>query len=78
VLTLLRTIFDQPEADQVHAQFDRVVDALIEKLPAVAEHLDGARARPARLPSRRLRTVVANVGLRRWCFGGFLGLVVGA
>jgi transposase-like protein len=44
VLTLLRTIFDQPDADQVHAQFDRVVDALIVKLPAVAEHLDGARA----------------------------------
>jgi putative transposase len=28
----------------VHAQFDRVVDALADKLPAVAEHLDGARA----------------------------------
>ncbi len=44
VLTLLRTIFDQPDADQVHAQFDRVVDALIEKLPDAAEHLDAARA----------------------------------
>jgi transposase-like protein len=28
----------------VHAQFDRVVNALAEKLPAVADHLDGARA----------------------------------
>jgi len=28
----------------VHAQFDRVVDALTEKLPTVAEHLEGARA----------------------------------
>jgi transposase-like protein len=28
----------------VHAQFDRVVDALTEKLPAVAEHLETARA----------------------------------
>jgi transposase-like protein len=44
VLTLLRTIFDQPDAAQVHAQFDRVVDALSEKFPAAAEHLDAARA----------------------------------
>jgi putative transposase len=28
----------------VHAQFDRVIDALENKLPAVAEHLEGARA----------------------------------
>ena len=28
----------------MHAQFDRVVDALTEKLPAVADHLEGARA----------------------------------
>jgi transposase-like protein len=28
----------------VHAQFDRVLDTLSEKLPAVAEHLDSARA----------------------------------
>jgi putative transposase len=28
----------------VHAQFDRVVDALADKLPAVAEHLEQARA----------------------------------
>jgi putative transposase len=44
VLTLLRTIFDQPDAAQVHAQFDRVVDALAEKFPAAAEHLDTARS----------------------------------
>ncbi|MDT0352915.1 IS256 family transposase [Pseudonocardia charpentierae] len=44
VLTLLRTIFDQPDAAQVHAQFDRVVDALAEKFPHAAEHLDAARA----------------------------------
>jgi putative transposase len=44
VLTLLRTIFDQPDAAQVHAQFDRVVDALAEKFPAAAQHLDAARA----------------------------------
>ena len=28
----------------VHAQFDRVLDTLSEKLPAVAQHLDTARA----------------------------------
>jgi len=44
VLTLLRTIFDQPDAASVHAQFDRVIDALGEKFPDAAEHLDAARA----------------------------------
>src|SRR5947209_4168762 len=44
VKALLHSIYDQPDADAVHAQFDRVLDTLGEKLPAVAEHLDGARA----------------------------------
>jgi transposase-like protein len=44
VKALLHSIYDQPDADAVHAQFDRVVDALTEKLPTVADHLDGARA----------------------------------
>ena len=44
VKALLHSIYDQPDADAVHAQFDRVLDALTEKLPAVADHLDGARA----------------------------------
>jgi transposase-like protein len=44
VLTLLRTIFDQPDVVEVHAQFDRVVDGLSAKFPAAAEHLDAARA----------------------------------
>lgn len=44
VKALLHSIYDQPDAEAVHAQFDRVVDALAEKLPAVAEHLEGARA----------------------------------
>ena len=44
VKALLHSIYDQPDAAAVHAQFDRVVDALTEKLPAVAEHLDAARA----------------------------------
>ncbi|MCH8627369.1 IS256 family transposase [Arsenicicoccus piscis] len=44
VKALLHSIYDQPDADAVHAQFDRVVDALAEKLPDVAEHLEDARA----------------------------------
>ncbi|AMY19548.1 IS256 family transposase [Rhodococcus sp. PBTS 1] len=44
VKTLLHSVYDQPDADSVHAQYNRVIDALEEKLPKVAEHLDGARA----------------------------------
>jgi putative transposase len=44
VKALLHSIYDQPDAEAVHAQFDRVVDALTEKLPTVAEHLETARA----------------------------------
>lgn len=44
VKALLHSIYDQPDAAAVHAQFARVVDALNEKLPAVAEHLEEARA----------------------------------
>jgi len=43
VKALLHSIYDQPDAESVHAQFDRVVDALTEKLPKVADHLDAAR-----------------------------------
>ena len=44
VKALLHSVYDQPDADAVHAQFDRVIDALTGKLPAVAEHLETARA----------------------------------
>src|SRR3954453_4404511 len=44
VKALLHSVYDQPDADAVHAQFDRVVDAPTGKLPAVAEHLEAARA----------------------------------
>lgn len=43
VATLMRTIFDQPDAAEVGAQFSRVVAALGDKLPAAAEHLAAAR-----------------------------------
>ena len=44
VKALLHSVYDQPDAEAVHAQFDRIIDALAEKLPAVAEHLETARA----------------------------------
>jgi len=44
VKALLHSVYDQPDADAVQAQFDRVLDTLAEKLPKVAEHLDAARA----------------------------------
>ncbi|MEY8013777.1 IS256 family transposase [Mycobacterium servetii] len=43
VRTMLHSIYDQPDAESVVAQYDRVLDALYDKLPNVAEHLDGAR-----------------------------------
>ena len=44
VKALLHSVYDQPNTEAVHAQFDRVLDGLHDKLPAVAEHLEGARA----------------------------------
>jgi transposase-like protein len=44
VKALLHSVYDQPDADAVHAQFDRIIETLTEKLPAVAEHLENARA----------------------------------
>ncbi len=44
VKAMLHSVYDQPDAAAVHAQFDRVVDALADKLPKVAEHLEEARA----------------------------------
>jgi len=44
VKALLHSIYDQPDGPAVQAQFDRVVDALAEKFPTVAEHLETNRA----------------------------------
>jgi putative transposase len=43
VSTLVRTIFEQPDAASVRAQHAQVVAALEAKLPAAAAHLDEAR-----------------------------------
>ncbi|MGI8946862.1 MAG: IS256 family transposase [Ornithinimicrobium sp.] len=44
VKALLHSVYDQPDAAAVQAQFERVLDTLEHKLPAVAQHLEGARA----------------------------------
>jgi putative transposase len=44
VKAMLHSVYDQPTADDVNAQFDRTLDYVADKLPAVAEHLDAARA----------------------------------
>jgi putative transposase len=44
VKAMLHSVYDQPDAEAVHAQFDKSLDQLTEKLPEVAEHLDTARA----------------------------------
>jgi putative transposase len=44
VRALLHSVYDQPGAASVHAQFSRVLDTLEQKLPQVAAHLDAARA----------------------------------
>ncbi|MGD8151520.1 transposase, partial [Ornithinimicrobium sp. Y1694] len=43
VKAMLHSVYDQPDASAVHAQFDRLIDYVTDKLPAVAEHLAGAR-----------------------------------
>lgn len=43
VASLVRSIFEQPDADRVHAQFDNVVEQLEQRFAAAAELLVGAR-----------------------------------
>jgi len=44
VKAMLHSVYDQPDAASVNAQFDRLLDYVAEKLPAVHNHLDAARA----------------------------------
>ena len=44
VKAMLHSVYDQPDAAAVHAQFDRLLDYVDEKLPDAHEHLDAARA----------------------------------
>ena len=43
VKAMLHSVYDQPDAPAVRAQFDRLLDYVAEKLPEVHDHLDGAR-----------------------------------
>ena len=43
VATLVRTVFDQPDTQAVHAQYARVVETIEGKCPDAAAHLDDAR-----------------------------------
>ena len=43
VATMVRTVFDQPDAASVQAQFTRVVQAIDARFPDAATHLDDAR-----------------------------------
>jgi transposase-like protein len=43
VKAMLHSVYDQPDTTAVQAQFDRLIDYVAEKLPAVADHLASAR-----------------------------------
>lgn len=44
VKAMLHSVYDQPDKDAVHAQFDRLLDYVADTLPEVHAHLDTARA----------------------------------
>lgn len=44
VKALLHSVYDQPDAKAVQAQYDKMLDTLTGKLPDVVDHLDQARA----------------------------------
>ena len=57
--TMLHSVYDQPDAAAVEAQFDRLLDYTRDLLPEAADHLDAARAdllAYRRLPRRGMET----------------------
>ncbi|WP_454159291.1 transposase [Microbacterium lacticum] len=44
VKAMLHSVYDQPDADAVNAQFDRLLDYVDGKLPDAHDHLDTARS----------------------------------
>lgn len=44
VKAMLHSVYDQPDAASVNAQFDRLLDYVEDKLPDAHDHLDAARA----------------------------------
>jgi transposase-like protein len=43
VKAMLHSVYDQPDADAVNAQFDKLLDTVADALPDVHDHLDAAR-----------------------------------
>ena len=43
VKAMLHSVYDQPDAASVHAQFAKLLDTVAESLPTVHDHLDAAR-----------------------------------
>jgi transposase-like protein len=43
VKAMLHSVYDQPDATAVHAQFDKLLQTVAAKLPEVHDHLDQAR-----------------------------------
>ena len=62
VATLLRTVFEQPDTDVVHAEMRRVLHALEATFPKAAAHLDAAQAD---LPREIWRQIWSNSEDRR-------------
>jgi len=60
VKAMLHSIYDQPDAAAVHAQFDRVVEALANKRPTVAEHLRKPAPTSSRSPRSPKRSGAAS------------------
>jgi transposase-like protein len=44
VNAMLHSVYDQPDAEAVHAQFDKLLNTVADTRPAVHDHLDTARA----------------------------------
>jgi putative transposase len=44
VKAMLHSVYDQPDPESVHAQYDKLLDTVADKLPDVHAHLDAARA----------------------------------
>jgi len=67
VKALLHSVYDQPDKIAVQAQYDKMLDTLTGKLPAVADHLDAARADVLAFtapPRRSDRTTPTNASTR--------------
>lgn len=65
VRALLHSVDDQPDAASMHAQFDRILEALADKLPRVAEHLEAARADVLAFTAFRQRSLAPDLEQHR-------------